>query len=602
NDEVEEEEDTIGNEHGSEGKSLKRKRNVYMFSQKFDSYSDSIKHLKSDFVNSTSCQAKLYILCSDFDTSVSIYLGNFDHDHSINKAPFGINALTKELIENLYKSNLTTATAIRNGLRDRINPLMPKVLDSDPDVINKLYVPEIEIPNIRQINNYLQQTLRSHLFGLNHGRGFTHADLENWASSKLTVPDNDHTPFVIDYSIQVNDRIPSLSKLKIVITTKKLLEIAMKTKHICADATYKLMWHNLPVLIIGTTDTKKRFFPFLLSICSNETHEEFCFIFSSLKKGLLAIFNFEYKPDTLIADGAEAITNGFMECYGYSSVNEFNRVMCWFHMKKKVEQELKKNFGDESLIKKIEADVDKMHYAFDSNIFFICVKLFMLKWKKMEGTDKFLDYFKKEWIESTNCGWFEGKALNCPSTNNALESINGKLKLNTLRKRMAFSVFLTNAYSTVSNWSMDTVKEKIFCDEYDISGESWSLAYSFLTVNDRVIKKVPNSTTFLLTKKEFKDELNMDYAKGLYSKLNNDFDQLVALFKNVRIIKFNKDSWVCSSCTCSYYLRNYFCYHLIVVAVVKKLVEIPNKYKKCSIEPKAKRGRKANAAKALVRQ
>ncbi|RNA23841.1 hypothetical protein BpHYR1_039964, partial [Brachionus plicatilis] len=99
---------------------------------------------------------------------------------------------------------------------------------------------------------------------------------------------------------------------------------------------------------------------------------------------------------------------------------------------------------------------------------------------------------------------------------------------------------------------MDTVKEKIFCDEYDISGEGWSLAYSFLTVNDRVIKKGPNSTTFLLTKKEFKDELNMDYAKGLF-----------------------------------------------IVAVVEKLVEIPNKYKKCSIEPKAKRGRKANAAKAL---
>ena len=38
----------------------------------------------------------------------------------------------------------------------------------------------------------------------------------------------------------------------------------------------------------------------------------------------------------------------------------------------------------------------------------------------------------------------------------------------------------------------------------------------------------------------------MDYAKGLYSKLNNDFDQLVALFKNVRIVKFNKESWICS--------------------------------------------------------
>ncbi|RNA37724.1 hypothetical protein BpHYR1_039967 [Brachionus plicatilis] len=38
-----------------------------------------------------------------------------------------------------------------------------------------------------------------------------------------------------------------------------------------------------------------------------------------------------------------------------------------------------------------------------------------------------------------------------------------------------------------------------------------------------------------------------------------------------------------------------------VVAVVEKLAEIPNKYKKCSIEPKAKRGQKANAARALIK-
>jgi hypothetical protein len=41
---------------------------------------------------------------------------------------------------------------------------------------------------------------------------------------------------------------------------------------------------------------------------------------------------------------------------------------------------------------------------------------------------------------------------------------------------------------------------------------------------------------------------------------------------------------------------------LIVLAVVEKIVQVPTKYKNIPIEPKAKRGRKADAAKALVRQ
>jgi hypothetical protein len=81
-----------------------------------------------------------------------------------------------------------------------------------------------------------------------------------------------------------------------------------------------------------------------------------------------------------------------------------------------------------------------------------------------------------------------------------------------------------------------------------------------------------------------------------------DLDGLTELIRDVRIVRFKKEDWTTSSCTCSYFLKNYFCYHLIVLAVVEYLVEIPNNCKNVSIEPKSKRGRKANAAKALVTQ
>jgi hypothetical protein len=36
---------------------------------------------------------------------------------------------------------------------------------------------------------------------------------------------------------------------------------------------------GFPVLICGTTDARRRFHPFSVSISSSQSHEEFCFIF-----------------------------------------------------------------------------------------------------------------------------------------------------------------------------------------------------------------------------------------------------------------------------------------------------------------------------------
>jgi hypothetical protein len=53
----------------------------------------------------------------------------------------------------------------------------------------------------------------------------------------------------------------------------------MKSKHICDDATYKLLHHGHPILIVGTTDKDKSFHPFGVALCCNEKEEAFKFIF-----------------------------------------------------------------------------------------------------------------------------------------------------------------------------------------------------------------------------------------------------------------------------------------------------------------------------------
>ena len=72
------------------------------------------------------------------------------------------------------------------------------------------------------------------------------------------------------------------------------------------DATYKLIWQGYPVLIVGVVDNNKSFHPIGLIVANSETSEDFEFVYSSLKK-----FDPSFQANFLVADGADAITNGF---------------------------------------------------------------------------------------------------------------------------------------------------------------------------------------------------------------------------------------------------------------------------------------------------
>ena len=101
--------------------------------------------------------------------------------------------------------------------------------------------------------------------------------------------------------------------------------------------------------------------------------------------------------------------------------------------------------------------------------------------------------------------------------------------------------------------------------------------------------------------KENKDLIIPIFVKGKYDQMKVDFDSFINYFTKVRIIKLNNETWAKSKCSCGFFMKNYNCYHLISVAANLKLAEIPNTYKHVNIEKKSKRGRKAKAKKALLR-
>ena len=74
------------------------------------------------------------------------------------------------------------------------------------------------------------------------------------------------------------------------------------------------------------------------------------------------------------------------------------------------------------------------------------------------------------------------------------------------------------------------------------------------------------------------------YINDKYDKIKASFDDFIEYFRRVRIIKLNVDNWAKISCSCSWYLKNYSCYHLIAVATHEKLVDIPLEFKNINIE------------------
>ncbi|CAF4124769.1 unnamed protein product [Rotaria magnacalcarata] len=339
------------------------------------------KYYKCNFKRGSNCPAKIYLLFHANNFEVTLFEAIIQHDHTTESEQIGIRIELKNVIVKLFQNGYTTPKAILSEL-DKLKIIQPKA---------------------SQIANFLA-TLRKKLYGpaqisLNY--------IKNWCIEKSIVPNDPDECFVANYYIKDDDDDPLF---RLFVTTRNLIKNCLNSNHICADATYKLIWQGYPVLIVGTTDKQCAFHPFGIALCINEKTSDF-----------------DYCPIILVADASGAITNGF--------INVFNvvekRIMCWFHIKK-MKAELRR-------------DIEFMQPIKNETIFDAAIKLFQQKWKAKEcpPINNFIDYFINEWYMS-NKGWFEGFTIGYPSSNNALEATNGTIKsLYTFRERLPVGEFLS---------------------------------------------------------------------------------------------------------------------------------------------------------------
>jgi hypothetical protein len=154
-----------------------------------------------------------------------------------------------------------------NRLKDEIKSVTKSALDGGvkkPTMIMKMIEQKnFKVPKKLQVTNYLAHYKRKK-YGVS---SISLGKMEEYCVSKSTIPDKDDEVFVGNFQISLNDDVLEDNiVMRIFFTTKRLIRLTMfNRKHICADATYKLIWQGYPVLIVGTTDIDRVFHPYGLA-------------------------------------------------------------------------------------------------------------------------------------------------------------------------------------------------------------------------------------------------------------------------------------------------------------------------------------------------
>lgn len=397
-------------------------------------------------------------------------------------------------------------------------------------------------------------------------------DLMDWCNKNSETPTDANEAFVIGSESSKYDGDLSFG---FAFSTILLLQILKNVKTICIDATYKNNWYGYPLMVLGTVDRTKRFYPLVYACCSHERASDYGFIFECVKRAIKSNFNEDFKPEILIADGADSIRNAYYNCFQSAKID----VMCFAHVLRNC---YKRPFTSKNNKQLILDDIRKIQLAPNLPTFTMMANLFQEKWKTVEP--HFVQYFKKEWL-GRHCNWFEGIADYTPSTNNGQESHNAVIKRKiTLRRRLAMNQFMSCMKEMTADISTQFSKgERSLKSEPNIKRKTYEIAAEMLKGGFKAFqaKQLPNSTTMVFSvpsKKLAAENATPVYYKVLQQKKWNSFDDFIVHgYQQFYIVEISTDNWQSKSkCTCREFFKEHMCAHIIAIGVREKVTQIPD--------------------------
>ena len=82
----------------------------------------------------------------------------------------------------------------------------------------------------------------------------------------------------------------------------------------------------------------------------------------------------------------------------------------------------------------------------------------------------------------------------------------------------------------------------------------------------------------------------------------NDFDSLISTMNSIHIININSDDFKLTTCSCTFWHKNFICKHIVDIGLRLNKVEIPNFVMDIPLSRKRKRGAHTKTKSALHRQ
>ncbi|CAF5150168.1 unnamed protein product, partial [Rotaria magnacalcarata] len=121
----------------------------------------------------------------------------------------------------------------------------------------------------------------------------------DYPNVSLPTTDDLHATFVPYYSIN------NIHDIFVFFTTKKLISQTPLTTLLKVDATYKLTWNELPLLVFGSSDADRHFHPFAIALVSND-EDSICYkdLFNQLQLISTQENNRPFYINFIMADGA----------------------------------------------------------------------------------------------------------------------------------------------------------------------------------------------------------------------------------------------------------------------------------------------------------
>ena len=312
-----------------------------------------------------------------------------------------------------------------------------------------------------------------------------------WCNERTFVAGRtrDHTVCVLHKKITEEDFIIVLSTPALLYT--RVEQMLHQTAFKMADATYKVTWEGLPLLVMGTCDWKRAFLPTAYALAMHEREEEYGQFETAVSKAVLdlarhrgadvVVLDALTKPRLLCSDAASAIPLG--EKFAHPTHDDNLCNTCYSHMIRKVRQngstyitnvtEAKRK---RELLDELVKDLQNMRWIVSCRQFELAVDLFHKKWwwhHKQREVIAWL-FVKGGWLDKKRRWARCHVPVGLPSSTNALERHNRTIKDLLRRKRDPGHRAISNlADGVVAHWSSQMLPRPPLSAGPDVSQKLW---------------------------------------------------------------------------------------------------------------------------------